>query len=47
MSYKRWIFIAIFLFAIGLVFGLVTPPQSISLIVEDIAPVEDLSGILC
>lgn len=46
MSYKRWIFIAIFLFAIGLIFGLVTPHGIISLIVEDIAPFEDLSGIL-
>lgn len=46
MSYKRWIFIATFLFVIGLVFGLVASSDIASLILEDIAPVEDLSGIL-
>ncbi|MDI6814916.1 MAG: stage II sporulation protein M [Dehalococcoidales bacterium] len=46
MSYKRWIFIAIFLFSIGFVFGLATPTSIASLISEDIAALKELSGIL-
>ena len=45
MSYKRWIFIAIFLFGIALVFGLATP-TGISLPAEYIAALKELSGIL-
>ena len=46
MSYKRWIFIAIFLFGIGLVLGLATPTSIAALLSEDIATLEELSDIL-
>ena len=46
MSYRRWVFIAILLFGGGLVFGLVTPSGGVSLPAEDIAALEELSGIL-
>ncbi len=46
MSYKNWIFVAIFLFSIGLAFGLATPTSFASLISEDIAALEELAGLL-
>jgi len=46
MSYKKWIFIAIFLFGIGLVFGLATPASDINLLSEDITALQELSSIL-
>lgn len=46
MSYRRWIFVAIFLFGIGLVFGLSTPTSFVSLISEDMAALEELGDIL-
>ncbi len=46
MNYKKWIFIAIFLFGIGLVFGLATPTSAIKLLSEDIAALQELSDIL-
>ena len=46
MNYKKWIFIAIFLFGIGLVFGLATPTSGINLLSEDVAAFEELSSIL-
>ena len=46
MSYKRWIFIATFLFGIGLVFGLAAPPSIASLLSEDIAALKELGDIL-
>ena len=46
MSYKRWVFIAIFLFGIGLVLGLATPTGIASLLSEDIAALEELGSIL-
>jgi len=46
MNYKKWIFIATFLFGIGLVFGLATPTSGISLLSEDIAALQELSNIL-
>jgi len=46
MSYKKWIFIAISLFGIGLVFGLVTPTSSINLLSEDITALEEFIDIL-
>mgnify|MGYP001100523665 CR=1 FL=1 len=46
MSYRRWVFIAIFLFGIGLVFGLVTQASIASLLAKDIAALEQLSSIL-
>jgi len=46
MSYKKWIFIAIFLFGIGLVVGLATPTSIASLLSEDITALERFSRIL-
>lgn len=47
MSYKRWIFVAIFLFGIGLVFGSATPPSMASLILKDIGDIlKEISGIV-
>ena len=46
MNYKKWIFIAVFLFGIGLVFGLVTPTSVINLLSEDIAALQELSNTL-
>jgi len=46
MNYKKWIFIAIFLFGIGLVFGLATPTSDINLLAEDIAALQELGNIL-
>ncbi|HUV46027.1 MAG TPA: stage II sporulation protein M [Dehalococcoidia bacterium] len=45
MNYKKWIFIAIFLFGIGLVFGLATPIGGINLLSEDITALQELSSI--
>ena len=41
MSFKKWIFIAIFLFGIGIAFGLATPAGILSLISEDIAALQE------
>ncbi len=46
MNYKKWIFIAIFLFGIGLVFGLATPPSGSNLLSEDVTVLQELSNIL-
>ena len=46
MSYKRWVYIATSLFVIGLIFGLFPPAGIFSLIVEDIATLEEFSGML-
>ena len=46
MSYKKWSLIAVFLFAVGLVLGLVTPPGIAGFMSEDIAALEELSRIL-
>ena len=46
MNYKKWIFIAIFLFGIGLVFGLATPTSAINLLSEDVAALQELGNIL-
>ena len=46
MSYKRWVFIAILLFAVGLISGLVTPASITSLIFEDIAAIDEFGGML-
>ena len=43
MSYKYWIFIAVFLFVIGLIFGLATPTGTFDVRAEDIA---DLTGFV-
>lgn len=41
MSYKKWIFIAIFLFGISFAFGLATPASILSLISEDIGALQE------
>jgi len=46
MNYKKWVFIAIFLFGIGLVFGLATPTSAINLLSEDVAALQELGNIL-
>ena len=46
MSYKRWVFIAIFLFGIGLVLGLATPTSITGFLSDDITALEELSDIL-
>ncbi len=46
MNYKKWVFIATFLFGIGLVFGLATPSSGINLLSEDVAALEELGNIL-
>jgi len=46
MNHKKWIFIAIFLFGIGLVFGLVTPTSVINLLSEDIAALQNLRYLM-
>ena len=50
MSYKRWLFVAIFLFLIGfgsgLISGLATPGGIASLFSEDIAALEEFAGLL-
>ena len=47
MSYRRWIFVAVSLFGIGLVLGLVTPSSIASLIFGDIIEgLEELGGSL-
>ena len=46
MSYKRWVFIAILLFAIGLIFGLATPDSTTSTIPEDIVALEEFGDML-
>ena len=46
MSYKKWVFIAIFLFGIGMVFGLATPLSIVNLMSGEIAALEELSRIL-
>ncbi|MFC1897018.1 stage II sporulation protein M [Chloroflexota bacterium] len=42
MSYKKWVFIAIVLFGIGLACGLTTPTSIISLFYEDITVLQEL-----
>lgn len=46
MSYKRWLFIAIFLFGIGLASGLATPTSITSLLAEDVAALEEMADLL-
>ena len=46
MGYKWWLFIAIFLFGMGLVLGLATPGGITSLPAEDIAAIEGLADLL-
>jgi len=46
MSYKRWLFIAVFLFGIGLVLGLATTTGITDLFAEDAAALEELAELL-
>jgi stage II sporulation protein M len=46
MSYRKWILIAISLFAISLLAGSVTPVSTTGVISEDITALEELGGIL-
>ena len=46
MSYKRWLFVAILLFGIGIALGLSTSTGFASLISEDIAVLKELGGLL-
>ncbi|MFC2013691.1 stage II sporulation protein M [Chloroflexota bacterium] len=46
MSYKRWIFVAIFLFGVGLAFGLAAPPSIVNLMSGEITVLEELGRIL-
>ncbi len=46
MSYKRWLFIAIFLFGTGLVLGLATSTGIIGFLSEDVAALEELADFL-
>jgi len=46
MNYKRWIFVAISLFGIGIAFGLTTPAGIASLISDELTALEEFSGIL-
>ena len=45
MSYKKWIFIAILLFGIGLAVGLTTPTSVINLLFEDVTALQEASDI--
>ena len=46
MRYKRWVFISIFLFGIGLVSGLATPTGIIDLLAGDVTALEELAELL-
>ena len=46
MNYKKWVFIAAFLFVIGLVFGLTTPIDVINPLPEDIFAIQELGTTL-
>jgi stage II sporulation protein M len=46
MSYKKWLFIAAGLFAIGIVLGLAMPANVAGLLTEDLAALEALASIL-
>ena len=46
MSYKKWILIAIFLFGVGLLFGLVVPDDITHLLSGEVAVLKELSAIL-
>ncbi len=45
MSYKRWIFVAIGLFGVGIALGLTTPVSTTDLFSENLAAFEELAAI--
>jgi len=46
MNYRRWVFVAILLFGIGIIFGLATPASITGLLSEELTALEEFSGIL-
>jgi len=46
MNYRRWIFVAILVFGIGIAFGLATPASIASLLSEELTALEELGGML-
>jgi len=46
MSFKRWLFLAVFLFVIGLAWGLFASADTPGLLTEDVATLEKLSDFL-
>lgn len=46
MSYKKWLLVTIFLFSIGLVFGLMPPKGFDDLMSENLVALEELAGVL-
>lgn len=46
MSYQRWLLIAAFLFSLGLVLGLSTPPSSSGLLPENVTALEKFAEFL-
>ena len=46
MSYRRWILVAVGLFAIGMAFGLAMPDDTVNLFAEDLAAIEELAKLL-
>ena len=46
MSYKKWVLIAVFLFVIGLSFGLAIPDNMTNLLYEELAVLKELSAVL-
>ena len=46
MSFKRWLFLAVLLFVIGLAWGLLAPVDTAGLLTESVAAVEELSDFV-
>ena len=46
MTFKKWIFIAIFLFGIGIVFGIVEPDSIANFFSEDLVALAELAALL-
>ncbi len=46
MSYKKWLLVTIFLFSVGLAFGLMPPKGFDDLFSENLVELEELAGIL-
>ena len=46
MSYKKWVIVAIFLFGVGIVLGLTTPPGIFGPFTDAVTGLEELAGFL-
>jgi stage II sporulation protein M len=46
MSYRRWVLVAVGLFAIGMALGLVMPESTADFLAEDLAVIEELAKLL-